>query len=170
MLSSLLAVDGVRQPGVDAWLFRGLAWVMQSDEDERKAIGAKLAAARALAGYSLRGLSKALLTRGYTDPPSHAAIGHWETGRSAPDALWLRRLSRMYKVSADALLGLIQDGELDTQMPKTVTAKTAQNVHAFPDTTSGADEWARDQVAQGQSAAAKKKPSKPTSRASKAKK
>jgi hypothetical protein len=35
---------------------------------------------------------------------TRAAIGAWETGRNVPDALWLRRLAKLYGSTLDALV------------------------------------------------------------------
>lgn len=37
-------------------------------------------------------------------PVGKAAVGHWETGHSVPDALQIKKLAKMYGTSADALL------------------------------------------------------------------
>lgn len=71
-------------------------------EDERKALGRRLAAARVLAEFTLDGVAKALNEKGYAI--TRAAIGAWETGRNLPDALWLRRLAKLYGTTLDALV------------------------------------------------------------------
>lgn len=71
-------------------------------EDERRGLGRRLAAARVLAGLTLDAAAKALNDRGYTI--TRAAIGAWETGRNLPDALWLRRIAKLYGTTLDALV------------------------------------------------------------------
>jgi transcriptional regulator with XRE-family HTH domain len=71
-------------------------------EDERRGLGKRIAAARTLAGFTLDTAAQALLERGY--PITRAAIGHWETGKNLPDALWLRRLAKLYGSTLDALV------------------------------------------------------------------
>lgn len=75
---------------------------MAHDEKERKALGRRLAAARTLAGFTMEGAAKALTGLGY--PVSKAGVGHWETGRNLPDALWLKRLAKLYNSTLDALV------------------------------------------------------------------
>lgn len=70
--------------------------------DERQQLGQRLAGARALVGLTLDTASKALGERGY--PISRAALGHWEKGTNLPDALWLRRLAKLYGSTLDALV------------------------------------------------------------------
>jgi transcriptional regulator with XRE-family HTH domain len=45
----------------------------------------------------------ALAAAGY--PISRKTIGAWETGRNVPDALWLRRLAKIYDTTVDNLVG-----------------------------------------------------------------
>jgi transcriptional regulator with XRE-family HTH domain len=71
------------------------------DEDERKALGKRLASARNLAGYTIEAAAKALADRGYLI--SKQGVGHWETGKNVPDALWMRRLAKLYGTTLDAL-------------------------------------------------------------------
>ena len=75
---------------------------MAQPDDEKKALGRRLASARTLAGYTLEGAAKALTERGHKI--SKAGIGHWETGHNLPDALWLRRLAKLYCSTLDALV------------------------------------------------------------------
>lgn len=74
---------------------------MPNDDDERKAFAGKLAKIREAAGYTLRSAADALTERGHKI--GFAAIGAWEAGRNLPDALWLRRLARLYNVPTDAM-------------------------------------------------------------------
>ena len=75
---------------------------MAHEEDERKALGARLAAARKLAGFTMEAAAKALTAKGY--PISKQGVGHWESGRNIPDAIWLRRLAKLYSSTLDALV------------------------------------------------------------------
>lgn len=75
---------------------------MAQPDDERKALGRRLASARALAGYTLEGIAKALTGRGH--PIGRAAVGAWEVGRNVPDALWLKRIAKIYGTTLDALV------------------------------------------------------------------
>lgn len=74
---------------------------MAHSEDERKALGKRLSASRNLAGLTIDGAAKKLTEIGY--PLTKQALGHWETGRNVPDAIWLRRLAKLYNTTMDAL-------------------------------------------------------------------
>lgn len=71
--------------------------------EDKQALGAALARARKAAGFSLETAATALRDLGHEI--GRAAIGHWETGTNVPDALWLQRLSKLYKVTLDELAG-----------------------------------------------------------------
>lgn len=43
-----------------------------------------------------------LTARGY--PLTKQGLGHWESGRNVPDAMWLRRLAKLYGTTLDALV------------------------------------------------------------------
>lgn len=75
---------------------------MAHAEDEKKSLGARLASARKLAGFTMDGAAKALTLKGYKI--SKQGVGHWESGRNLPDALWLRRLAKLYGTTLDALV------------------------------------------------------------------
>lgn len=75
---------------------------MAHHEDERKAFGRRLAAARNKAGLTLEGAAQRLTDNGH--PIGKAAIGAWEKGRNLPDAIWLQRLAKLYGLSLDALV------------------------------------------------------------------
>lgn len=75
---------------------------MAHPEDEREALGQRLASARKLAGFTIDGAAAALRERGF--PITKAAVGAWETGRNVPDAIWLKRLAKLYQQSIDALI------------------------------------------------------------------
>jgi transcriptional regulator with XRE-family HTH domain len=65
-------------------------------------LGRRLASARNLAGYTIDEAAQALTGRGYSI--TKQAVGHWETGKNVPDALWLRRLAKLYGSTLDALV------------------------------------------------------------------
>jgi transcriptional regulator with XRE-family HTH domain len=66
-------------------------------EAERKAFGARLAAVRHLKGWKQEFVAEKLgLTK--------AALSAWETGRNLPDAMALKRLSKLYGIGVDAIL------------------------------------------------------------------
>ena len=75
---------------------------MAHPEDDRKGLGKRLAAARNLAGLTIDGAAKKLTADGY--PISKQGVGAWEAGRNVPDAIWLRRLAKMYNTTLDALV------------------------------------------------------------------
>jgi hypothetical protein len=75
---------------------------MAQPDDERRALGRRLASARTLAGYTLDGAAAALSTKGHTI--GRAAIGAWEVGRNLPDALWLKRIAKLYGTTLDSLV------------------------------------------------------------------
>lgn len=66
------------------------------------ALGTRLQAARNGAGLTLDAAAQALRDRNYQI--SRATIGAWEVGRNVPDAIWLRRLARLYGCSLGALV------------------------------------------------------------------
>ena len=84
---------------------------MDSDGDERKALGRRLAEHRKAAGFTLASIAKHLTDDGHKI--GKAGVGHWETGQNVPDALTLARLARAYKTSSDTLLGLPRIWPLD---------------------------------------------------------
>lgn len=71
-------------------------------EEERRALGKRLASARTLAGFTIDAVAKTLTERGH--PITKQAVGHWETGKNVPDALWLKRLAKLYNTTLDALV------------------------------------------------------------------
>lgn len=68
-------------------------------QESRRALGAYLAAARIDAGLTQDDVATELELVKQT-------ISAWENGRNLPDALSLRRLSRLYRCSTDALVGV----------------------------------------------------------------
>jgi transcriptional regulator with XRE-family HTH domain len=70
--------------------------------DERQRFGLRLAEARSVAGFTLDSAATQLSERGFQI--SRAALGHWETGKNLPDALWLRRIAKLYGSTVDALV------------------------------------------------------------------
>jgi hypothetical protein len=103
MPHSLRCEDGSRQRGGDDRLSTRLRWGMAHPEDERKALGRELAHAREGVKLSLSAAATELTRRGF--PIQKQAIGAWEVGRNVPDALWLRRIARLYRTSIDVLAG-----------------------------------------------------------------
>lgn len=75
---------------------------MAHSEEDRKALGKRLSAARTLKSLTIDAAAKKLTALGY--PITKQALGHWETGRNVPDALWLRRLAKLYETTLDALV------------------------------------------------------------------
>lgn len=101
--ASLRCVDVSRQRCVDDRSSARLLWAMAHPEDERKALGQRLASARKLAGFSsIESAAQALTAKGY--PITKPGLGAWEAGRNLPDALWLRRLAKLYGTTLDALV------------------------------------------------------------------
>lgn len=99
---SLRYVELVRQRGVDYRSSARLRFAMtESDERERKELGAHLKKVREAAGYTLRSAADELTERGHAI--GFGAIGAWEDGRNVPNALWISRLARLYGVPVDAL-------------------------------------------------------------------
>lgn len=74
---------------------------MAHSEEDRKGLGKRLSAARNLTDYTIDTAAKKLTSFGY--PITKQALGHWETGRNVPDAIWLRRLAKLYGTTLDAL-------------------------------------------------------------------
>lgn len=75
---------------------------MAHSEEDRKALGKRLSAARTLKALTIEAAARQLTALGY--PITKQALGHWETGRNVPDALWLRRLAKLYGTTLDALV------------------------------------------------------------------
>lgn len=75
---------------------------MARDEEDRKALGQRLATARKLASLTLVDVAAHLTENGYQY--GKQAISAWETGRNVPDSLVLRRLAKLYGTTVDALL------------------------------------------------------------------
>lgn len=75
---------------------------MAHSEEDRKALGKRLGAARTLKSFTIDAAAKKLTELGY--PITKQALGHWETGRNVPDAIWLRRLAKLYGTTLDALV------------------------------------------------------------------
>lgn len=75
---------------------------MASLDQDKKALGGRLRAARKLRGLTLEAVAAHLTEMG--KPTTKAAVGHWETGTNVPDSLILRRLAKLYRTTADALL------------------------------------------------------------------
>ncbi len=75
---------------------------MAHDLALRQTLGRRLASARKLCDLTIDQAARRLTEQGY--PIQKQGLGHWETGRNVPDAIWLSRLARLYRVTADALL------------------------------------------------------------------
>lgn len=112
MRESLRAIDTDRQCFIDGRSSARLRLDMVKSAvpkppahslEDKQALGAALASARKAAGLTLDTAAAALREQGF--PIGKAAIGHWETGTNVPDALWVRRLSRLYKTTMDAVTG-----------------------------------------------------------------
>lgn len=75
---------------------------MAHSQEDKTALGQRLASARKLAGFTIDGAAKALTIKGY--PITKAAVGAWEKGRNLPDALWLTRLAKLYGTTVDSMV------------------------------------------------------------------
>lgn len=75
---------------------------MTHSAEDKTALGQRLASARKLAGYTIESAAKALTAAGY--PITKGGVGAWEKGRNLPDALWLRRLAKLYGTTLDSLV------------------------------------------------------------------
>lgn len=75
---------------------------MAHDLLTRQSLGRRLAAARKLCDMTMEQAAARLTESGY--PIKKQGLWHWETGRNVPDAIWLSRLAKLYRVSSDALL------------------------------------------------------------------
>lgn len=102
MRNSLRCVDLSCQRTVDPRSSARLLWGMSHLPEDRQALGRRLSAARKLAGLTLQAVATALTARGHKI--GKAAVGAWESGRNVPDALWLRRLAKLYGTTLDALV------------------------------------------------------------------
>jgi transcriptional regulator with XRE-family HTH domain len=102
MTQSLRYVDPISQRCVDDRPSARLLWGMAHPEEERKALGRRLKSARTLAELTLDQAAAQLTDLGY--PIIKQTISAWETGRNLPDALWLKRLAKLYGTTLDALV------------------------------------------------------------------
>jgi transcriptional regulator with XRE-family HTH domain len=109
---SLRCIDAKRQRTVDDRSSRRLRWPMPKSAqpkppphtpEEKAALGVQLANARDEAKFTLQGAAEELGRRGHAI--KRGTISAWEKGRNVVDALWLRRLARLYNTTADALVG-----------------------------------------------------------------
>jgi transcriptional regulator with XRE-family HTH domain len=71
--------------------------VDKHDPQDKKDLGRRLAACREMCNLKQEGAAREL---GITK----AALSAWETGRNMPDALMLKKIAKLYGVSADAIL------------------------------------------------------------------
>lgn len=76
---------------------RTLFFIMEEVDQVRLAFGQRLAAARALKGYTQEEIARRFGV-------GKGAVSAWEKGRGDPGVFKLRQLSKLYEVSADALL------------------------------------------------------------------
>lgn len=93
---------------MDGRLSAGLRWAMPHSggkkkppahsEQEKSALGRQIAAARKQAGFTQEAAATDLGVIKQT-------VSSWEKGRNLPDALWLRRLARLYQTSVNSLVG-----------------------------------------------------------------
>lgn len=102
MIRSLRYVDSICQRIVDAYFSGGVLSRMAHSLEERQALGLRLKAARELAGMTQSDVCAAMKANGSTI--GKAAVSAWEKGRNIPDALWLKRLAKIYNTSLDALV------------------------------------------------------------------
>lgn len=100
--------------------------------EDKQSLGDQLAKARKDAGFSLTSAAVALRKEGHEI--GRAAIGHWETGTNVVDALWLRRLARLYKTTSDKLLFGRPGTEVD--LPPEI-AELAESIALLPETLQG---------------------------------
>lgn len=71
---------------------------MQKDEDERRGLGLRLKAAREAKKLTQQDVARELRVTTYK------TVSAWETGRGLPDALMIKRLAKLYGVSAESIL------------------------------------------------------------------
>jgi transcriptional regulator with XRE-family HTH domain len=101
-------MDHQSQCFMDYRLSAGLRWGMPDSGakkkqpthsvEEKSALGRQIASARKQAGYTQEAAATDLGVIKQT-------ISSWEKGRNLPDALWLRRLARLYQTSVTSLVG-----------------------------------------------------------------
>lgn len=72
------------------------------NEEKLKEIGARLRAARQVAGFTMETIAARLRERGFK--ATKAAVGHWETGKRSVDVLIVAELAKLYQQSIDALV------------------------------------------------------------------
>lgn len=82
-------------------------------QEEKLALGRRLATARQGAGFTLDTAAAALLDAGHQI--GRGAIGAWEVGRNVPDAIWIKRLARLYGCNLEALV--IDEQRVDGTWP-----------------------------------------------------
>jgi transcriptional regulator with XRE-family HTH domain len=102
MTNSLRYVDTTCQRIVDSREKKVLPFRVAHSIEERQALGSRLKAARELARMTQQDACSAFAAKGYKI--GKAAISAWEKGRNVPDALWLRRLAKLYNTTLDALV------------------------------------------------------------------
>lgn len=92
--------------------------------EEKRALGQRLAAARKAAMFTQEGAARELGVIKQT-------ISSWERGLNLPDALWLRRLARLYEASLDAIVGLATTSEDALQLAKQFDALGVEERRVF---------------------------------------
>lgn len=105
---------------------------MPHTPEEKKELGRRLASARKLAAHTIDSAAAALTANGHKI--GKAALGAWEVGRNVPDALWVKRLAKLYDTTADSL---IWDNSLSAEAVKVASEydqlgaeqKAAWNAH-----------------------------------------
>lgn len=75
---------------------------MARDDEECKALGARLRGARTLAKKTTQEVADILKDEGFRT--TKQAVNHWETGVRLPDIFVLKRLAKLYGQSLDALV------------------------------------------------------------------
>lgn len=96
----------------------------------KRAIGARLREARELKGLTVTAAAEAL---GYSQPKD---ISYWETGQRMPPVQQLVRLAVLYESTADFMLGLTPDPEIDpgAALTRLLAARTAAEVDRLIET------------------------------------
>lgn len=103
-------MDPLSQCIVDRRSSAGLRWAMtekkkpraqgpKHTKEERAALAQSLTKAREPTGYTQESAAIALGFSG------KQAVNSWEKARNLPDAIWLRKLARLYRTTTDSLVG-----------------------------------------------------------------
>lgn len=106
---------------------------MEKEKDSNSRLAEKLLSLRQTAGFTQEEISGFLGV-------SRQTVSKWETGKSLPDILLIKKLCQCYHISSDELLGLVDtdgnngDGDLsDSNIEQFVLAKKnkLRKLHAF---------------------------------------